>query len=118
MRNVDVATIGAGHAGLNALKEVRAAGASWVLIDGGPLGTTCARVGCMPSKAVIELARAGRDRGVPVGRRYRPTCRTCSSGSAMCAIPSSTWCSPTPRTTWSRVGSCCAARPVFWNRTC
>ena len=57
MRKVDVAIIGAGHAGLNALKEVRRAGCSWVLIDGGPLGTTCARVGCMPSKAVIELAQ-------------------------------------------------------------
>jgi dihydrolipoamide dehydrogenase len=63
MRNVDVAIIGAGHAGLNALKEVRAAGASWVLIDGGPLGTTCAQVGCMPSKAVIELAQASGPRG-------------------------------------------------------
>jgi len=57
MRKVDVAVIGAGHAGLNALKEVRRARRSWVLIDGGPLGTTCARVGCMPSKAVIELAK-------------------------------------------------------------
>ena len=57
MRKVDVAIIGAGHAGLNAIKEVRRAGCSWVLIDGGPLGTTCARVGCMPSKAVIELAQ-------------------------------------------------------------
>ena len=57
MRKVDVAIIGAGHAGLNALKEVRRAGCSWVLIDGGPLRTTCARVGCMPSKAVIELAQ-------------------------------------------------------------
>lgn len=57
MRKVDVAIIGAGHAGLNALKEVKAAGRSWVLIDGGPLGTTCARVGCMPSKALIEFSQ-------------------------------------------------------------
>ena len=56
-KRVDVAIIGAGHAGLNALKEVRRARCSWVLIDGGPLGTTCARVGCMPSKAVIELSQ-------------------------------------------------------------
>ena len=40
MRKIDVAIIGDGHAGLNALKEVRGAGCSWVLIDGGPLGTT------------------------------------------------------------------------------
>lgn len=51
---VDVAIIGAGTAGLNALKEVRNAGKSFVLIDHGPLGTTCARVGCMPSKAALH----------------------------------------------------------------
>lgn len=52
--HVDVAIIGAGTAGLNALKEVKSAGKSCVLIDHGPLGTTCARVGCMPSKAVLH----------------------------------------------------------------
>ncbi len=56
MRSVDVAILGAGHAGLNALKEVRKATDNWVLVNGGELGTTCARVGCMPSKAIIELA--------------------------------------------------------------
>lgn len=56
MRQVDVAVIGAGHAGLNAIKEIRKETDNWVLINGGPLGTTCARVGCMPSKAAIQLA--------------------------------------------------------------
>jgi pyruvate/2-oxoglutarate dehydrogenase complex dihydrolipoamide dehydrogenase (E3) component len=56
MRYVDIAIIGAGHAGLNAVKIARQARASWVLINSGPLGTTCARVGCMPSKALIELS--------------------------------------------------------------
>ncbi|MDH3342397.1 MAG: dihydrolipoyl dehydrogenase, partial [Gammaproteobacteria bacterium] len=28
----------------------------YVLIDGGELGTTCARVGCMPSKVLIQVA--------------------------------------------------------------
>jgi thioredoxin reductase len=66
MRRVDLAILGAGHAGLNAVKAARKAGARWVLIDGGPLGTTCARVGCMPSKALIELARhAGPSPDVP-----------------------------------------------------
>lgn len=51
---VDVAIIGAGTAGGNALKEVKSAGKSFVLVDHGPLGTTCARVGCMPSKAVLH----------------------------------------------------------------
>ena len=52
----DVAIIGAGTAGLAALAKVRARGKRLVLIDGGELGTTCARVGCMPSKAAIQVA--------------------------------------------------------------
>ncbi len=54
--NVDVAIIGAGTSGLNALSQVKRARKSFVLINGGPLGTTCARVGCMPSKAFIQVA--------------------------------------------------------------
>ncbi|MBK8479763.1 MAG: dihydrolipoyl dehydrogenase [Proteobacteria bacterium] len=57
-RTVDVAVIGAGSAGLPARRAARAAGASCVLIDAGPLGTTCARVGCMPSKLLIAAADA------------------------------------------------------------
>ncbi len=55
-RNVDVAIIGSGTAGLNALSQVRRAGKTFVLINGGEPGTTCARVGCMPSKAMIQVA--------------------------------------------------------------
>lgn len=55
-RKVDVAIIGAGSAGLYALGQVRKHTDSWVLINGGELGTTCARVGCMPSKAAIQVA--------------------------------------------------------------
>lgn len=55
-REVDVAIIGAGSAGLFALSQVRRKTDSYVLIDGGELGTTCARVGCMPSKALIQIA--------------------------------------------------------------
>jgi dihydrolipoamide dehydrogenase len=55
-KQVDVAIIGAGSAGLFALSQVRRATDSYVLIDGGELGTTCARVGCMPSKAIIQVA--------------------------------------------------------------
>lgn len=50
----DVAIIGAGSAGLYALREVRRAGKDFILIDSGPLGTTCARVGCMPSKVALH----------------------------------------------------------------
>ncbi|MEF8754840.1 MAG: dihydrolipoyl dehydrogenase [Accumulibacter sp.] len=53
----DVAIIGAGSAGLYAMREVRQAGRSFVLIDHGPLGTTCARVGCMPSKVALHAGR-------------------------------------------------------------
>jgi dihydrolipoamide dehydrogenase len=56
--NVDVAVIGAGTAGLTAYSAAKRAGASTVLIEGGPYGTTCARVGCMPSKLLIAAAEA------------------------------------------------------------
>ncbi|RTZ60393.1 MAG: dihydrolipoyl dehydrogenase, partial [Gammaproteobacteria bacterium] len=51
-KQVEVAIIGAGTAGLNVMGRVRRAGKSFVLINGGYTGTTCARVGCMPSKAL------------------------------------------------------------------
>ena len=55
-RQVDVAVIGAGSAGLNVRREAEAQGASVVLIESGPYGTMCARVGCMPSKLLISAA--------------------------------------------------------------
>lgn len=55
-QEVDVAIIGAGSAGLYALGQVKRKTDSYVLIDGGELGTTCSRVGCMPSKALIQIA--------------------------------------------------------------
>jgi len=63
-RKVDVAIIGSGSAGLYALGKVRPSGKSFVLINGGELGTTCARVGCMPSKAVIQVAEDFHRRNV------------------------------------------------------
>ncbi|ABR88917.1 dihydrolipoamide dehydrogenase [Janthinobacterium sp. Marseille] len=54
----DVAVIGAGSAGMSAYRAVKAHGKSAVLIEGGPYGTTCARVGCMPSKLLIAAAEA------------------------------------------------------------
>ncbi|MGB9990586.1 dihydrolipoyl dehydrogenase [Pseudoduganella rhizocola] len=56
--HTDVAIIGAGTAGLTAYRAARAAGKRAVLIEGGPYGTTCARVGCMPSKLLIAAAEA------------------------------------------------------------
>jgi len=56
--NVDVAVIGAGTAGLAAYRAAIAAGLRAVIVEGGPYGTTCARVGCMPSKLLIAAADA------------------------------------------------------------
>ena len=55
---IDVAIIGAGTAGLAAYRSAKSAGASAVIIEGGDYGTTCARVGCMPSKLLIAAAAA------------------------------------------------------------
>lgn len=55
---VDVAVIGAGTAGLAAYRAARAYGKRAVLIESGAYGTTCARVGCMPSKLLIAAAEA------------------------------------------------------------
>lgn len=56
MRKVDVAIIGAGSAGLSARREVAKKTDNYIVIDNGILGTTCARVGCMPSKVLIQAA--------------------------------------------------------------
>jgi dihydrolipoamide dehydrogenase len=54
----DVAIIGAGTAGLAAERAARKAGAKTLLIDDSFGGTTCASVGCMPSKLLIAAANA------------------------------------------------------------
>ncbi len=55
---VDVAVIGAGSAGLRAFRTASEWTDRAVLIEGGPHGTTCARVGCMPSKLLIAAAES------------------------------------------------------------
>lgn len=55
---LDVIILGAGSAGLAALREVRERTDHWRIVNDGPWGTTCARVGCMPSKMLIEAANA------------------------------------------------------------
>ena len=65
--NVDVAVVGAGTAGLSAYRAAKAAGATVALIEGGPYGTTCARVGCMPSKLLIAAAEAAHSIGLAPG---------------------------------------------------
>ena len=55
---VDVAIIGAGTAGMSAYRAALAHTRSVCVIESGPYGTTCARVGCMPSKLLIAAAEA------------------------------------------------------------
>lgn len=77
VKRVDVAIIGAGSAGLAALKEVVKVTKSFIVIDDGPLGTTCARAGCMPSKALIQVANEYhrglhiKGRGISGGEKLR-----------------------------------------------
>ena len=55
-RKVRVAIIGAGSAGLSAYLEAKKVTDDILLINGGAYGTTCARVGCMPSKVLLQTA--------------------------------------------------------------
>lgn len=58
IREVDVAIIGAGTAGMGAYRNAAKETDSVLLIEGNAYGTTCARVGCMPSKMLIAVANA------------------------------------------------------------
>ncbi|MDE3022020.1 MAG: dihydrolipoyl dehydrogenase [Pseudomonadota bacterium] len=59
--SVNVVIIGAGTAGLAAYRAVKTAGMQVVLVEGGVFGTTCARVGCMPSKLLIAAAESAHE---------------------------------------------------------
>uniref|UniRef100_UPI003561A3E7 FAD-dependent oxidoreductase n=1 Tax=Marinobacter sediminum TaxID=256323 RepID=UPI003561A3E7 len=59
-REVDVAIIGVGTAGMVAYQRVRKVTDKVVLIEANRYGTTCARVGCMPSKLLIAAADNAR----------------------------------------------------------
>lgn len=61
LRRVDVAVIGSGTAGLSARRAAVEGGASAVIVESGVGGTTCARVGCMPSKLLIAAGDAAHD---------------------------------------------------------
>lgn len=56
----DVAIIGAGTAGISAERSARRHGARTLLIDDRFPGTTCASVGCMPSKLLIAAGKAAQ----------------------------------------------------------
>lgn len=52
----DLIIIGAGTAGISAYKEAIKHTQNLLIINHGPWDTTCARVGCMPSKVLISSA--------------------------------------------------------------
>ena len=54
----EVAVIGAGTAGMTGYRAAKAGGKQALLIESNVYGTTCARVGCMPSKLLISAADA------------------------------------------------------------
>jgi mycothione reductase len=55
MKKYDVIVIGSG-CGLNVVNEALAHGLNVALVDKGPLGGTCANLGCIPSKMLIFAA--------------------------------------------------------------
>jgi len=60
MKEYDVIVIGSG-CGMNIADEALTHSLSVALVDKGPLGGTCANLGCIPSKMLIFAA--GRDTG-------------------------------------------------------
>ncbi|QYF95357.1 dihydrolipoyl dehydrogenase [Massilia sp. PAMC28688] len=70
--SVDVAVIGTGTAGLAAYRAARAQGKRVVVIESGPYGTTCARVGCMPSKLLIAASEAAHMTALAPGFGVHP----------------------------------------------
>ena len=52
----DLIIVGAGSAGISAYKEAIKYTQNILIINDGPWDTTCARVGCMPSKVLISTA--------------------------------------------------------------
>ena len=57
----DIIIIGAGTAGISAYKEAIKHTSNILIINDGPWDTTCARVGCMPSKVLISTANRMHD---------------------------------------------------------
>ncbi|WP_261842993.1 dihydrolipoyl dehydrogenase [Aliamphritea ceti] len=74
IRKVEYAIIGSGTAGLGAYSRIRRKTDNFVIIQHGPYGTTCARVGCMPSKMLIAAADHAHEmqQAAPFGVHGKP----------------------------------------------
>ena len=57
---LDVAVIGGGTAGMTAMRSALKHTQKVAMIEGAQFGTTCARIGCMPSKLLIAAAEAAQ----------------------------------------------------------
>lgn len=53
----DVIILGVGTAGIRARDQAMACTDNFLVIDPGELGSTCARTGCIPSKALLQIAK-------------------------------------------------------------
>ncbi len=62
-RQVEVAIIGTGTAGMVAYRAAKKHSDNVIVIEASHYGTTCARVGCMPSKLLIAAAEAAHAAG-------------------------------------------------------
>jgi pyruvate/2-oxoglutarate dehydrogenase complex dihydrolipoamide dehydrogenase (E3) component len=58
---VDAAVVGAGSAGLTVAVGLARLGRRVALVEAGEVGGDCTNAGCIPSKALIRLAREGAD---------------------------------------------------------
>ena len=85
MQDTDVAIIGAGTAGMAAYRTVKTAGRRALLIESGRYGTTCARVGCMPSKLLIAAAEAAHATSRQPAFGIRPAGPPAVDGNAVMA---------------------------------
>ena len=58
MKKFDLIVIGSGSAGSNVMHRATSKGLTVALAEAGPFGGSCINVGCIPSKALIQTARA------------------------------------------------------------
>lgn len=69
----DICVIGAGSGGLSVAAGAVQMGARVVLIEGGEMGGDCLNAGCVPSKALIAVAKAAQAMRTGAGFGIAPT---------------------------------------------
>lgn len=63
----DLIVIGAGAGGMSAARTAKRRGARPLLVQSGPIGGECTFAGCVPSKALIAAAAAGKNFDAAMG---------------------------------------------------